>query len=176
MLEVQDNFLDKNSFDRIQHLIAPLSLHPNENPTFSWFYSIGIDFPEQVDRFQFTHSFYDHGTTQSPFTEWLDPILQKINPFAVSKIKANLLTNSSKIIKNGWHTDLDGLSGNPKLKEWTTGIFYLNTNNGYTEFKDGTKVESVANRFISFPANLEHRGTTCTDEMIRVILNLNYFI
>ena len=62
-----------------------------------------------------------------------------------------------------------------KLKQWTTAIFYINTNNGYTEFEDGTRVESVANRIVNFPANLKHRGTRCTDQKIRIVINFNYF-
>ena len=62
-----------------------------------------------------------------------------------------------------------------QLKQWTTSIFYVNSNNGYTVFEDGTKVESVANRFVSFPANMKHKGTSCTDEKIRVVINFNYF-
>jgi len=52
---------------------------------------------------------------------------------------------------------------------------YVNTNNGYTKFEDGTKVESVANRLVTFPANMKHKGTSCTDEKIRVVINFNYF-
>ena len=42
------------------------------------------------------------------------------------------------------------------------------------EFEDGTKIESVANRLISFPEEMKHRGTSCTDEKIRVVINFNY--
>ena len=62
-----------------------------------------------------------------------------------------------------------------KQKQWTTSIFYVNTNDGYTLFEDGTKVESVANRMLSFPANMRHTGTTCTDQQIRIVINFNYF-
>ena len=51
----------------------------------------------------------------------------------------------------------------------------MNTNDGYTEFEDGTKVESVANRLVTFPANLKHTGTSCTDEKTRIVINFNYF-
>ena len=56
-----------------------------------------------------------------------------------------------------------------------TAIFYLNTNNGYTLFEDGTKIESVANRLLTFDANLPHTGTSCTDKQFRCVLNINYF-
>ena len=62
-----------------------------------------------------------------------------------------------------------------KLKQLTTSIFYVNTNNGYTKFEDGTKVESVANRMVIFPSNMKHIGTSCTDEKTRVVINFNYF-
>ena len=50
----------------------------------------------------------------------------------------------------------------------------MNTNNGYTEFENGVKIESVANRLITFPAGMKHRGTSCTDKKIRVVINFNY--
>ena len=52
----------------------------------------------------------------------------------------------------------------------------MNTNNGYTEFEDGTKVESVANRFVSFPEKMKHRGTSCTDKKTRIVININYLM
>ena len=51
----------------------------------------------------------------------------------------------------------------------------MNTNNGYTKFEDGTKIESVANRMVSFPTNTQHKGTSCTDQKTRVVINFNYF-
>ena len=51
----------------------------------------------------------------------------------------------------------------------------MNTNNGYTLFENGTKIESVANRMITFPTNMKHTGTSCTDENTRVVINFNYF-
>ena len=43
-----------------------------------------------------------------------------------------------------------------------------------TIFEDGKKVESVANRMLTFPANMKHTGTSCTDEKTRVVINFNY--
>jgi hypothetical protein len=50
----------------------------------------------------------------------------------------------------------------------------MNTNNGYTEFEDGTKVESVANRIVTFPSVTKHRAVSQTDEQRRVVINFNY--
>ena len=57
-----------------------------------------------------------------------------------------------------------------------TGILYLNTNDGYTEFEDGKIVNSVANRFVEFPSNILHRGVSQTDTEWRSVINFNYFI
>ena len=73
--------------------------------------------------------------------------------------------------KGGMHIDLTGQSSPQK-----TAIFYVNTNNGWTEFKKGGKVKSVANRIVIFDSNLEHQGVTCTDKKRRVVINFNYDI
>ena len=56
-----------------------------------------------------------------------------------------------------------------------TAIYYVNSNDGYTLFEDGTKVESVGNRLVRFPTNIKHTGTTCTDANRRVLINFNWF-
>ena len=56
-----------------------------------------------------------------------------------------------------------------------TSIYYINTNDGYTEFEDGTKVESIENRLITFPTTTYHCGTTCTNQSLRILINFNYF-
>jgi hypothetical protein len=53
-------------------------------------------------------------------------------------------------------------------------VYYINTNNGWTEFKKGGKVKSVENRMLIFDSSLEHMGVTCTDQKSRVVINFNY--
>jgi hypothetical protein len=62
-----------------------------------------------------------------------------------------------------------------KALKHKTAIFYINTNNGYTEFNDGTKVDSVENRMLIFPSKLSHRAVAQTDEDQRIVINFNYF-
>ena len=57
----------------------------------------------------------------------------------------------------------------------TTGIYYINTCDGYTEFEDGTITECIANRLVKFPANLKHRGVSQTDARVKSVINLNFF-
>ena len=49
----------------------------------------------------------------------------------------------------------------------------MNTNDGYTEFENGHRVESVANRVVIFDSNIKHTGVSCTDEKRRVVINFN---
>ena len=170
-MKIEDNFLKQEEFDKIQKLMGQPSPLP-------WFYADRIVF-EDDDKFQFIHAFYDNHMPMSPLTNELDSIINIIQPFSIVKVRAKLLTRTSEIVESSFHVDIP-LSYD-KLHQWTTSIFYLNTNNGYTEFQDGriemenTKVKSVANRMVSFPANLRHRGTSCTNENTRVVINYNYF-
>ena len=169
---IEDNFLKPKEFDKIQKLM----MEPSPVP---WFYADRIVFDDDIDKFQFIHAFYDNHMPMSPFSNELDSIINIIQPFSIVKIRAKLLTRTSEIVESSFHVDIP-LSYD-KLHQWTTSIFYLNTNNGYTEFQDGriemenTKVKSVANRMVTFPANLRHRGTSCTNENTRVVINYNYF-
>ena len=171
-MKIEDNFLKQEDFDKIQKLMM-------EPSPFPWFYADRIVFDDDVDKFQFVHAFYDNHQPMSPFSNELDSIINIIQPFSIVKIRAKLLTRTSEIVESSFHVDIPLSEKN--LTQWTTSIFYLNTNNGYTEFQDGriemenTKVKSVANRMVSFPANLRHRGTSCTNERKRVVINFNYF-
>ena len=172
-MEIIDNFLDQKDFDELQTLMMGIN--------FAWYYSPKIVCENELtDRFQFSYSFYKNNAPTSTFLNQLYPIFELINPISLWRIKANLLTKTAEIEESSFHVDMLGVT-EERLKQWTTSILYMNTNDGYTEFQDGriamenTKVESVANRMVTFPANLRHRGTSCTDEKMRVVINFNYF-
>ena len=166
-IKIKDDFLNQEDFGNIQELMLG-------RVEFPWFYIDNIVFQDDVDKFQFVHVFYIHATPNSAFLGKLKSILDIINPVAVIKVKANLLTRTPNIVENAFHIDMLDIS-KESLKQWTTSIFYVNTNNGYTKFENGTKIESVANRMITFPASMKHAGTSCTDEKTRVVINFNYF-
>jgi hypothetical protein len=95
--------------------------------------------------------------------------MEKLNPLAMLRVKLNVFSNAGEPISSGWHLDI-----NETETPYTTAIYHLNTNNGYTLFEDGTKVKSVANRLIIFPGNIIHTGITQTDKDLRAFINLNY--
>ena len=77
----------------------------------------------------------------------------------------NLRTKTDKVRVGGFHIDYE---------DCTTSIFYFNDNDGQTSFESGGYVKSVSNRLITFPSNIRHSGSTCTNTKARFVLNLNY--
>ena len=55
------------------------------------------------------------------------------------------------------------------------GIYYLNTNDGYTELEDGTIIDSVQDRMLFFNSKLKHRGVSQLDTKERVVINFNFY-
>jgi hypothetical protein len=162
--EVIDNFLEKEDFENIKKIIMDVS--------FPWYYNNGVYQEEdKKDQFQFTHLFYFDNLPTSTFFNVLSPFLLKINPISLIKAKANLNTRSELLLEHGFHTDFTHFPLNQR-----TAVFYLNNNNGYTLFEDGTKIESVENRFVSFKTSIKHTGSTCTDTNRRVLINFNYIV
>ena len=169
-MKIIDDFLDETLFHDLQSIVMGINFDWNFIPMTD---SIG----ETPDKFsgQFVHSAYENCVPRTTFFNNLLPTLGKLDAIAICRIKLNLQPRTSKIIKNTFHTDLDGIMNSVTMSTWTTSILYMNTNNGYTEFEDGTKVESVANRFVTFPADTKHAGTSCTDEKNRIVINFNYY-
>ena len=175
---VYDNFLSERHTKRLQgvmHGKSPLGLGGNRHVDgFQWYQSDGIVSEDDVDKFQFIHPFYVDPVNPSPAFGMITSVLMLLKPLTILKIRAKLLARTHEIEESDFHVDIMGTT-EEKLSQMTTAIYYVNTNNGYTEFEDGTKVESVENRMVIFPSNIKHRGASCTDEKVRMVINFNYF-
>ena len=180
-VKIIDNFLDQSTFENVERFTM--------GADFPWYYNNHVDYMgDKGERFQFVHAFYKevsegYQVVHSSSFKFLIPIIEKLKSKILIRVKANLLTQTSKIIENKLHIDRGlpqggrevlSLSDIEKLKPYTTSILYMNTNNGYTKFEDGTTVKSEANRMVTFPASMRHLGSTCTDQKIRVVINFNY--
>jgi hypothetical protein len=163
--EVIDNFLDPMSLDLLKSTIL--------QHDFPWKWDGAVPIPNdtRINQYQFTHSFYKNHHINSDYFDAMIPILEKINPLALMRVKANLNPRTEKNFEHGYHVDMDNAPSNHR-----SAVFYLNTNDGYTLFEDGTKIESVENRFVSFKTSLRHTGSTCTDVNRRVVINFNYIV
>jgi len=117
-----------------------------------------------LDDWHLTHMIYD-GNYNSPHLPAFDHLVQSLKPTEVLKVKINLLLPCGKPIESGFHTDM----GSEKGK---TSIYYVNTCNGYTELEDGTKVDCVANRLVTFDSSMNHNAVRQTDTKQRIVINI----
>ena len=162
---VLDNFLEPNEFNKVSRYF---------NDYCQWQYSPFVtNDPHQGkvpadDEFQFVHVFWypTKGIASDKF-EHVSPVVNKLNPGILVRVKGNLNTKTPEVVQRDWHIDYD--YGNK------TAIYYINTCDGYTAFESGEKVPSVANRIVVFDGGKRHAGTTCTDQKTRMVLNINYF-
>ena len=173
MVSIQDNFLDPQQFFELQKLVC--------SAEFPWYWQPNVAYDvipddllecDKLDNWQFSHMFYWLDAPQSSFYPNIRILLDAMQPniSALMRVKANCNPVTEEPIEHGYHRDM-----NEKIIDNTTAIFYLNTNNGYTKFKDGTVVDCVANRLVTFPNTMEHTGATCTDQKQKVVVNINYF-
>lgn len=164
MYKIIDNCLDQQSFSVLNNTLL--------GADFPWYLNSSKVFknsvvPEKYN-FQFTHTFYHNYAGSSDWLKVITPLIAVINPAAIVRIKANLTTVTPSIVTYDLHVDEPSFVGK-------TAVYYVNTNNGYTEFADGQRIESVENRLVVFDSNTLHAGTSCTDKKVRCVLNLNYF-
>ena len=165
-MEVIDNFLPEYQFKQISNEIL--------SRKFCWHFHDGIVRPND-GQCQFTHVIFDilYGGIQCNYYPLFDIVRQQLRVSRLDRIKLNLNPKTVFHRKGGYHTDQRKLHERAPQHQ-KTAVLYLNTNNGWTEFKKGGKVKSVANRIVIFDSNLEHTGVTCTNEKRRVIVNFNY--
>ena len=163
-MNIYDNFLNPQDFKLVSTFLLS-----NKVP---WMYNDTITGQEEdCDGYQFVHTFFNvakpFDCNSCKYSKFLDPLWTRLSPKYILRVKANLRPRTSELVQSEWHTDTD-------IVQAKTGVFYLNTNNGSTVFKTGEKVESKANRLLLFDSQLEHSGTSCTDQRRRIVLNLNY--
>ena len=168
-IEVIDNFLPEEDFAHLSDAFLGQNI--------TWWWNPYITHKECVTEdptdFQFTHTIFDtnKGRVSNLSDNVINVFTDRLKMYVIIRIKANLNPHTSVVEPREYHTDFLG----DISKESFTSIFYVNTNNGYTIFEDGTKVDSVANRCVTFPGYLNHTGTSCSDKKARIVLNFNYF-
>jgi|TARA_Y100000022_G_scaffold157743_1_gene140313 hypothetical protein len=159
-VEVIDDFLPNNQFKGIERTLM--------GDLMPWYFNPYVVY-EGDGKCQFTHVFYNtappwNGKSSPLFDLWM-PCIQKLKCHGLNRIKANLTQRTVFHRKSQHHID---------IKDMLTAIFYINTCNGYTRFKGGSNVKSVANRMVIFDSNLPHSGVTCTNGQVRVVVNFNF--
>ena len=157
-MKVIDNFLPQYNFKQLQSFLMGINI--------PWTYN-GKICRTGDGLHQFKHTFYNRILGESsPYLPMFDQCLSQLNVKELWRIKANYRSASLFKRFSCYHTDQFPCS--------TTAILYINTCNGYTKFKKGGKVKSVANRMVIFDSKMVHAGVTCSDQKRRVVVNFNW--
>ena len=173
IMQIFDNFLKSEEHEKLQsYMIAgPLP----------WILCKKAGDDDSMMNYQFIHPFfrqesqYHYDMTKSPHFDTITPILDNLNILALHRVKANLEPIKPERYYSDFHHDYRGSDGKPS-KKMTTGIYYVNSNDGYTEFEDGKIVNSIANRLILFRSDRLHRGVSQLDSQVRCVINFNFFM
>tara|TARA_E500000331_G_C17196888_1_gene687524 strand:+ start:755 stop:1285 length:531 start_codon:yes stop_codon:yes gene_type:complete len=175
MIEVYDDFLGLREFADLQEYYTGDNCDWKLNPR--------IVFPwdeDTLDNYQFTHTiFRNYELMAEEGWKYVGPVLGKLTDGTkhpvkvVLRVKANLRTRTTEIQPSSYHQDYADVFGDTKIPYYSA-IYYVNSNDGYTEFKTGEKIESVANRLLLFSGDQDHRGTSCTNAKQRIVINFNY--
>src|SRR5210317_1301874 len=121
-MNIFKNYIQKRNLDLINKTFL--------SDYFPWYYK-----PRQVkdakkDTSFFSHCFFDNGNINSNFMFLIEPILKKLKVKKLLNVRANLCLKGK--FHCSWHIDNDFTTDlNHK-----TAIFYVNTNNGVTEFSN----------------------------------------
>ena len=121
---------------------------------------------------QLIHGFVEN---RKDISDWYNifkfsTIFKKLDVMMIDKFKANCNYKTSKNNTGWFHIDFE----DNRKDTMTTSILYINSNNGGTKFEDGTFVNSVSNRMVTFDCSLKHAPVSCTDSNRRIVVNINY--
>jgi hypothetical protein len=160
-MKVIDNFLPKEDFLKIQNLLMSWD--------FPWYYQSKInDYHTEKDLdCYFTHVIFHNEKGHSTFYNFMLPLIEKIKPKALIRIKCNIYPRTDKLKVHEPHQDY--------LFKHKGAIFYINTNDGGTILENDEKIDSVENRILFFNSYKKHSSTSTTNAKSRININFNYF-
>jgi len=165
--QVIDNLLPKEEFNLLLNTVT-------RKNQFNWFYqdSVSTENDQDKSHFYFVHKLYENDSPISNYFYELQNIWKalKNNNHTIKtmiRAKVNLYTKTPQIIEHAMHKDFEF--------EHKGALFSLNSCDGYTLLEDGTKIDSVANRMLIFDASKNHASTSCTNQNVRMNINLNFF-
>jgi len=161
--KVLPNFLPDNTHQNIYNILL--------GNNFPWFYESSVTKEYQsktIDDFLFFHHLYsiDQGSTSTYFHEILMPLMGRLQFTQILRGKINLYPKKEKPLQHDFHID--------RQEPHMVALYSVNTNNGYTIFEDGKKINSVANQLVIFQGHIKHASSVQTDENVRVNININF--
>jgi len=156
--KIFDNYLPVEQFKVLQEELL--------SESFPWYLNKYQVDPTVDDSPQHVHILYDQCVPRSQLFSIVDPLLNKLNPATIRRIKVNLTLKQPEQTIGYSHVDYKNFAGK-------TAVFYINTNNGGTLIENEL-IQSVENRLIIFNSNILHSSVSCSDKPYRCVINLNF--
>ena len=159
----------------VKNLIPPTTLKTFEgiltSYRFPYYIRKMVSSPDiESKNYLFVHNLVRNGSVTSEHAQTiLTPIMSQVPHKSVYRAKVNCYPRTGEIYKHGFHIDMDDAPENMKVL-----LFYINTNNGYTEFESGEVIKSEENKAVIFNSEQRHTSTTCTDSHLRLNININF--
>ena len=171
-IRVVDNWLPPEDFAEIKRMF----LH--EDTTWNLVPGVSADdstnaILNPLNNYMFAHAVYGDYTARSNAFGKISKILEPIFVNAGTeftmfyRIKVNLYPRTEALQLHPWHSDYN-------YGKMRGALLYLNTNDGYTGFADGTCIDSIENRCVFFDSTEKHHSTNCTNQQYRLTMNINY--
>ncbi|AOO10837.1 hypothetical protein RW080711_025 [Synechococcus phage S-RIM8] len=177
-MKIIDDFLTPKEY-------AYIKSNALDNSKIPWNYGFGKSFgsresSQDLRNQQLTYTIYHVARFPeilgTEYAAIVAPIINMCSVLAIHRIKANLeLYSGEEKYESEFHYDWSDKTTHLPGNAMQCAIYYVNSNNGYTEFEDGTIIESVANRMVFFNNSMKHRGVSATDVPSRCVLNFNWF-
>ena len=167
-VKIFDDFLPSDDFASIKKNILSFE--------FPWFYQNVVAYREVPGNlgwdYYHAHILYTNDRVTSTFYEnvynLVIPKIMEVSEYrTLVRIKVNSYAHTNIVKENEQHVDFDF--------PCYGGILSLNTCNGFTRLSDGSKIDSVENRFHIFDSSKPHNSSTTNDKKRRVNINFNYF-
>ena len=167
-IKIIDNFLDQRQLHILQSEIV-------WNTRFPFYLQENVALHKEAEdqyntnnwNWYAVHHIFGDGQVQSEIFNLLDHfILSNLRVKELLRIKVNFFGHTNKVEEHLKHIDY----AQPHIG----AIFCLNTCDGFTRFEDGTKVDSIENRFYMFEGHKKHNSSTTSNVKGRFNINFNF--
>ena len=168
--EIIDNFLNEDDFLELKKFIT--------TPRCDWRFIRAITFKDNKsdNNGYFVHSFCDRDPQTLKERFPVSPHYQKLDKL-IHKVKEKVDYKNILRVRSSLYPRRDFQSPDPFHIDYEfphkVCLFYVNTNNGYTQFEKGEKISSVENQLLIFDGLERHSSVVQTDTAARFIININ---
>ena len=162
-MQVTEDFLQEEYYDHLNEIIT--------STQFPWMFqkrvaNIGEDPEEDLNHYYFVHSLFFQNKVESPLYDDFLYLFQSLNVQFLHRARVLMFVNQGEQYVHDRHVD--------HTTNCKTALIYMNTNDGFTDFETGERVESVKNRLLLFDGSIPHSSSTPTNTKERLLLSVTY--